>query len=94
VPATEGEGALDLLDIHAVVAAARGAAADALHPGFGFLAENADFAEAVLAAGIRWVGPPPGAIRVMGDKARPVAWRRRSAFCPPRLQQPGASDDA
>ncbi|TAL13590.1 MAG: biotin/lipoyl-binding protein, partial [Chloroflexota bacterium] len=50
-------------------AAARAANADAVHPGFGFLAENADFAEAVIAAGIRWVGPPPAAIRSMGDKA-------------------------
>ena len=69
VPPTEGPDALDLLDIAAVVLAARSAAADALHPGFGFLAENADFAEAVIAAGILWVGPPPTAIRTMGDKA-------------------------
>src|SRR5439155_15816178 len=49
--------------------AARTVRADALHPGFGFLAESAPFAEAVIAAGIRWVGPPPAAIRAMGDKA-------------------------
>jgi len=69
LPATIGRDALDLLDIEAVVEAARAAGADALHPGFGFLAENASFAEAVEAAGIRWAGPPPAAIRAMGDKA-------------------------
>jgi excisionase family DNA binding protein len=69
VPPTDGPGAVDLLSAQSVVAAATAAGADALHPGFGFLAENADFAEAVVATGIRWVGPPPVAIRVMGDKA-------------------------
>jgi excisionase family DNA binding protein len=68
-PATDGPAALDLLDIAAVVAAAGAADADAVHPGFGFLAENAAFAEAVIDAGIRWIGPPPSAIRAMGDKA-------------------------
>src|SRR3954454_5855763 len=68
-PPTEGEGAVDLLDIEGVVAAARSGTADAIHPGFWFLAENADFAEAVLAARIRWIGPPPSAIRAMGNKA-------------------------
>ena len=69
IPATEGPDALDLLSIEAVVRAATAAGADALHPGFGFLAESADFADAVIAARIRWVGPPPAAIRAMGDKA-------------------------
>jgi acetyl-CoA/propionyl-CoA carboxylase, biotin carboxylase, biotin carboxyl carrier protein len=69
VPSTDGPSALDLLDDSAVVTAALDAGADAVHPGFGFLAEHADFAEAVMAAGLLWVGPPPGAIRMMGDKA-------------------------
>jgi acetyl-CoA/propionyl-CoA carboxylase biotin carboxyl carrier protein len=69
IPPTDGPDAVDLLSIDSVVAAARAAGADALHPGFGFLAESAPFAEAVIAAGIRWIGPPPEAIRKMGDKA-------------------------
>jgi len=69
VPPTEGPNALDLLSVEDVIATVGLAGADALHPGFGFLAESAPFAEAVLAAGIAWVGPPPAAIRTMGDKA-------------------------
>ena len=51
-----------------LVRAGREAGADAVHPGYGFLAENADFAEAVRAAGLAWVGPPPDALRAAGDK--------------------------
>ncbi len=57
------------LDGAAVISAAVAARADAIHPGYGFLAENADFAQAVGEAGILWVGPPPEAMRALGDKA-------------------------
>ena len=56
------------LDIEAVVEAARATGADAVHPGFGFLSENAEFVEALCAAGVTFIGPPPSAIRAMGDK--------------------------
>jgi len=56
------------LDAGKVLAAARATGAEAIHPGYGFLSENADFAEAVMAAGMAWIGPPPAAIRAMGLK--------------------------
>ncbi|UED84481.1 acetyl/propionyl/methylcrotonyl-CoA carboxylase subunit alpha [Streptomyces profundus] len=65
------------LDFDKVLNAASVAGADAVHPGYGFLSENADFAQAVLDAGLTWIGPSPDAIRSLGDKvaARHIAQR-------------------
>ena len=65
------------LDMAKLIDVATRAGADAVHPGYGFLSENADFAEAVIEAGLTWIGPPPHAIRSLGDKvsARHIAAR-------------------
>jgi acetyl-CoA/propionyl-CoA carboxylase biotin carboxyl carrier protein len=72
------------LDIERVLAAARSAGADAVHPGYGFLSENADFAQAVMDAGLTWIGPPPAVIRALGDKvqARAIAAKAGAPLVP------------
>ena len=63
------------LDQKKIIEIAKKSGADAVHPGYGFLSENADFADKVIAAGLIWIGPPPNAIRLLGDKvsARKIA---------------------
>src|ERR1700691_4463058 len=72
------------LDMAKLLAAAEHAGAGAVHPGYGFLAETADFAQAVIDAGLTWIGPPPQVIRALGDKlaARAIAARVGAPMVP------------
>ena len=76
------------LRIDKVLDAARRSGADAVHPGYGFLSENAEFAAAVIDAGLTWIGPPPAAIAQLGDKvaARHIAEKVNAP------QVPGTAD--
>jgi acetyl-CoA/propionyl-CoA carboxylase biotin carboxyl carrier protein len=78
------------LDVEAVLDAARRTGAEAIHPGYGFLSENADFAQAVADAGLVWIGPPPDATRAVGDKVK----ARRLAVSSGVPIVPGTTDPA
>ena len=72
------------LQIEKILSIARRAGADAVHPGYGFLAENAEFARAIIGAGMTWIGPSPEAIEALGDKvtARHVAEKVGAPLAP------------
>ena len=93
--ALDGETAADTyLRIDKLLEAAARSGADAVHPGYGFLSENAEFAQAVLDAGLTWIGPAPAAIRDLGDKvtARHIA-QRAGAPLVPGTSEPASGPD-
>jgi acetyl-CoA/propionyl-CoA carboxylase biotin carboxyl carrier protein len=91
-----GDSAADTyLRIDKLLDVAARAGADAVHPGYGFLAENADFATAVIDAGLTWIGPSPQAIRDLGDKvtARHIAQRAGAPLVPGTAEPVGGPDE-
>jgi len=92
-----GESAAEsYLDIRKILKVAAESGADAVHPGYGFLAENAEFAREVLAAGLTWIGPPPAAIGALGDKvaARAIARSVGAPLAPGTDGPVSAADEA
>ncbi|MFP1682721.1 acetyl/propionyl/methylcrotonyl-CoA carboxylase subunit alpha [Alloalcanivorax sp. C16-1] len=90
-PAT---AARSYLNSEALLDACRRSGADAVHPGYGFLSENADFAEACAAAGVAFIGPPPAAIRLMGSKRlSKIAMQDAGVPCVPGYQGEAQDDD-
>jgi acetyl-CoA/propionyl-CoA carboxylase biotin carboxyl carrier protein len=83
------------LVIDKVIDAAKKSGADAIHPGYGFLSENADFAQAVLDAGLTWIGPSPDAIIALGDKvkARHIATKVGAPLVPGTKDPVGGADE-
>ena len=81
----EGPAADSYLNAEKVLAAARQTHAEAIHPGYGFFSENADFAQRVLDAGLVWIGPPPAVMTALGDKvsAKELARRAGLPLAPP-----------
>ncbi len=83
------------LNIDAIIAAAKASGADAVHPGYGFLAENEDFAQACRDAGLVFIGPSPEAIKAMGNKAGAKAIMQEAGVpCVPGYQGEDQSDAA
>ncbi|MGB7964441.1 MAG: biotin carboxylase N-terminal domain-containing protein [Propionicimonas sp.] len=83
------------LDIGKILAIAERSGADAIHPGYGFLAENAQFAQAVIDAGLIWIGPPPAAIESLGDKvqARHIAQKVGAPLVPGTADPVAGADE-
>ncbi len=80
------------LNQEAILAAAKAASADSVHPGYGFLSENAAFASTVIAAGLVWVGPPPDAIALLGNKVRAKKLMESAGVPTLPTWRPGAAD--